>query len=82
MTLKTTEKQEEDEELKPENFKWNIEPHPYDSSFDVFVTNDDQEASEAIQYAAEMYLWDSATPGQENILKVRCNRLAEAKEKP
>ncbi len=24
---------------------WEIEPHPYDSSFDVFVTNDDDEAT-------------------------------------
>ena len=64
---------DDDEELKAENFKWNVEPHPYDSSVDVFVTDDDQEALNAIQRAAEMYLWDDIEPGQERVLRVRYN---------
>ena len=62
-----------DEEVNEKSYKWNVEPHPYDSSFDVFVTDSDKEALEAILHAAEMHLWDSAEPGQERVLKVRYN---------
>ena len=57
------------------NYRWIIEPHPYSKDYDVFVTNDDKEALDAILHAAEMYLWDDCEPGQERTLKVRHNVL-------
>jgi hypothetical protein len=65
---------DETEELDAKDFRWNIEPHPYDSSFDVFVTDDDQEALAALLHAAEMHLWDGIEPGQERVLRVRYNK--------
>lgn len=54
-------------------YKWEIEPHPYDSQqYDVFVTDDDQQALQAISDAAEA-AWDDIEPGQEKILKIRHN---------
>lgn len=61
-------------EFEADNFKWNIEPHPYSKDYDIFVTNDDQEALDALLHAAEMYLWDDCEPGQERTLKVRHNK--------
>ena len=48
-------------------FKWEIEPHPYESGYDFLVTNDDNKALEAIKYAAEMYLWDSNDNGKRTL---------------
>ena len=39
-------------------WKWAIEPHPYDSAYDVMITDSDEQAWEAILCAAEMYLFD------------------------
>jgi hypothetical protein len=55
-------------------WKWAIHPHPYNQKdFDVFITNDDQEAKQAILYAAENYLWDSIKPNQSKSLTVSLN---------
>lgn len=40
-------------------WKWAIEPHPYDSDYDVMVTDSDEEARAAILHAAECHLWDT-----------------------
>ena len=56
--------------------KWEIEPNPYDSSCDVCVTDDDQEARAAVMKAAED-LWDQAEPGREYSVKIRLNPSAE-----
>lgn len=54
--------------------KWEIEPHPYNSDFDVFVTDSDDEAREAVLYAAE-HEWDAASPGEERVIKIRLNKV-------
>jgi len=64
----------DDLEAEDVNYKWNIEPHPYSKDYDIFVTNDDQEALDALLHAAEMYLWDDCEPGQERTLTVRHNK--------
>lgn len=53
--------------------RWEITPHPYDSDYDIFVTDDDQEARDAILYAAEMLLWDDH-PGGTKTLVVELNQ--------
>ena len=58
-----------EEDTEGKSWKWEIWPHPYDHDYDYFVTDDDNEAREAILHAAEMYLWDS-NDGEERVLKV------------
>lgn len=48
-------------------FKWEIEPHPYDSQFDFMVTDSDEEAREAILCVAESHLWDQHDGGTRTI---------------
>jgi len=61
-------------------YKWEIAPNPYVSSFDSFVTDDDQQAHEAILQAAESYLWDTnegdddGPHGISRVLKVTHNK--------
>ena len=52
-------------------YRWEIEPHPYDNQFDVMVTDDDEEARQAIIYAA-LAMWDQHTGGK-RILAVTHN---------
>jgi hypothetical protein len=52
------------------DYKWEVEPHPYDSQFDVFVTNDDGEAINALLAAAEAG-FDDMDAGDELVIKVR-----------
>ena len=40
-------------------WRWEIEPHPYDSQYDTYVTDSDEEARTTILNAAESYLWDT-----------------------
>lgn len=54
--------------------KWEIIPHPYDSDFDVLVTDDDDEALRAIQEAAEK-AWDACEPGQTQTITIKHNAL-------
>ena len=56
--------------------KWEIEPHPYDSDYDIFITNDDAKALQAILEAAET-AWDSIEPDTEIIIKIRLNSPQE-----
>jgi hypothetical protein len=55
--------------------RWEIEPNPYDSDFDVFVTDKDDEAHEAIQHLATQ-AWDECQPGEERVIKFRRNKVA------
>ena len=50
-------------------WKWAIEPSPYDRHC-RFLTDDDDEALEAIVYAGEFYLWDDNDGGATRTLKV------------
>ena len=68
---------EEPAEDRP--YRWEVEPHPYDSGFDVFVTDSDRAAQEAIKYAAEMYLWDGIKSAGERTLTVRFNEEVQEK---
>jgi hypothetical protein len=60
-------------------YKWIIEPHPYDSYFDAFVTNSNAEALKSILHLGENYLWDthngedSAWNGKTRTIKVTHN---------
>ena len=54
-------------------YKWEVEPHPYDSHYDTFVTDDDAEALKAILWAAETHLWDG-NDGETRTLKVKHNK--------
>lgn len=50
--------------------KWEIEPHPYSKDFDVFVTDDDQEARRAVIAAAEQ-AWDQCGAGIVCTVRIR-----------
>jgi hypothetical protein len=52
--------------------KWEIEPHPDTSDFDVMVTDDDDQALEAAHRAIEN-AWDGLMPGEEIVVKIRLN---------
>ena len=54
--------------------KWEIEPHPYNSDFRAYVTDDDHSALEALKYACEN-AWDGCEPGEEKVIKVRHNKV-------
>ena len=51
-------------------WRWAIEPHPYDSGYDIYVTDDDKDALAAIQYVAEFILWDGNEGGETVTMKV------------
>lgn len=59
-----------------EPHRWEVEPH-YLTDFDVLVTNNDDEAREAILEIAEHHLWDDNEPGQERVMKVRMNDVPQ-----
>jgi len=61
------------------DYKWEVEPHPYDSDFDVFVTNDDGEAIKALLAAAEQG-FDDMGEGDELVLRVRLRAAPPANE--
>jgi len=48
-------------------WKWAICPHPYDKTTDAMVTDDDQEALEAMRHAAESHLWDQYEGGTRRL---------------
>lgn len=50
--------------------KWQIEPHPYSNDFDVFVTDDDSRALEALKEAAEQ-AWDQCGDGMTRTITIR-----------
>lgn len=52
-----------------EIYKWEIEPH-YSPDWDIYVTNSDQFAKDALFMIAEK-LWDEMQPGEEKIIKIR-----------
>ena len=61
-------------------WKWAISPHPYADHFDVMVTDDDQQALEAILHAAESHLWDQHEGGTRK-LEVSLAKNAEKQAK-
>ncbi len=54
---------------------WEIEPNPYSSDFDVYVSDDDREALDALKSLAEM-LFDDCDTGEERVIKIRRNELS------
>ena len=59
-------------------YKWGITPHPYDPlRYDVYITDNDQDALKAILDLAESYLWDSAVEGETRKISVRLNKVEE-----
>lgn len=54
--------------------KWEIEPHPDTSDYDVMVSDNDEEALEAIHRIVE-HIFDDITEGEERVIRVRLNRL-------
>lgn len=72
---------DEDEDVGDGPWRWEIEPNPYDSQYDYYVTNDDNEAYQATLYAAEMYLWDG-NEGETRTLKVKMNPKVANTPKP
>lgn len=60
--------------------RWEIEPHPDTSDFDVMVTDDDDAALEAAHRAIEN-AWDNMEPGDEVVVKIRMNRPAVSERK-
>jgi hypothetical protein len=48
-------------------WKWAICPHPYDKTNDAMVTDDDQEALEAILHAAESHLCEQHEGGTRRL---------------
>ena len=53
--------------------KWEIEPSP-DLDFDTYVTDDDQEAIDAINQ-----LWDAMIPDDEVTIKIKLNAVGKDK---
>lgn len=62
-------------------WKWKISPHPYSNDYDSFVTDDDNEARDAIWEAAELWLWEQ-NDGEERTLTVIHNPTVKAEQKP
>lgn len=52
--------------------KWEIEPHAYTSDFDVYVTDIDKEALQALRDAVER-VFDDLTPGETRTITIRMN---------
>jgi len=52
--------------------RWEIEPHPDNSDFDVCVCDNDDEAREALERVVER-VWDDMEPGDERVIKIRMN---------
>jgi hypothetical protein len=52
--------------------RWEIEPHPDTTDFDVFVCDDDMHALESLRAVAEK-VFDDMEPGQERTIKIRMN---------
>ncbi len=63
-----------DSDVEDRIYKWEIQPHPYDSSFDFYVTDDDKQALEAIKDAAER-AWDNMCPGDEATVIIQYNKI-------
>jgi hypothetical protein len=59
--------------------KWEIEPHPDTSDFDVMVTDNDDHALEAAHRVIEN-AWDGLMPGQEVVVKIRLNATSAQSE--
>jgi hypothetical protein len=59
--------------------RWEVEPHPYDSDLDVFVCDDDETALQAALDAIEQR-WDALVPGQQCVIKIRCNKAEQSDE--
>ena len=53
-------------------YRWEIEPHPYSTDYDTYVTDDDQQARQAAMDAAEL-LWDEMSPGDDVSVKIKFN---------
>ena len=62
-----------EDEAEDRIYRWQITPHPYNSQFDTFVTDDDNIARQAILDLAEDYLWDQCERGQERSITVKHN---------
>lgn len=56
--------------------KWELEPHPYSSDFDTYVTDSDQEMMAAVERAA-LDAWDQCEPGDEKVIKIRMNAVGK-----
>jgi hypothetical protein len=57
--------------------KWEISPHPYNSSeFDTFVTDSDQAARSAVLAVAEQQ-WDACESGMTRTITIKCNAQGE-----
>jgi hypothetical protein len=59
-------------ESDEKQWRWEVEPHPYNSDYDVLVTDDDHEALEALRKAVEM-VWDSMELNCEATITLRYN---------
>jgi len=56
--------------------QWEIEPNPYDSDVDYYVTTSNADALEALKDVAEM-VWDSMEIGDARIIKIRRRKIEE-----
>lgn len=54
--------------------KWEIEPHPQESGATLVVDSDDEALEWLLQVAEQV--WDDMEPGEERIIKIRCNKVA------
>ena len=68
-----------DHEAEDRVYKWEIEPHPYDSSYDIFVTDDDDVARQAILHAADA-IFDSMEDGEEKKLVIRMHDTSSVEQ--
>ena len=51
------------------NYKWHVSPNPVKSGFDVFCSNDDQQALKIAQLAIEQ-AWDDIEPGETRTVSI------------
>lgn len=63
------------DEAEDREYKWEITPNPYNNDYDVFVTDGDDEACQALAYASEN-AWDQCEPGETKTLTIKHNRTA------
>lgn len=61
-------------EAEDRKYRWEISPHPYTTDFDIYVTDDDFEASEALKVLADS-TWDCIEDGEEKTISVKRNAV-------
>lgn len=62
--------------MKDRLYKWEITPNPYDSDYDVYVTDDDMDALDTMKAACEIK-YDRIGTGETHVVSIKLNEDVE-----